>query len=117
MSLYSQEYEILDSAPHDYLVRQAYRYKELFDLFKIHCDVITNVTFWGYHDSHSWLNTADKPNWPLLFDREYKAKYAYWALVDPAQLPEDIPISLVDKNPKIYSAPQGTPIIGGEIVE
>ncbi len=45
MSLYSHEYEILDSAPPDYLVRQAYRYKELFDLFKIHCDVITNVIF------------------------------------------------------------------------
>jgi len=107
MSLYSHEYEILDSAPHDYLVRQAYRYKELFDLFKIHSDVINSVTFWGYHDGHSWLNTTEKPNWPLLFDREYKPKYAYWALVDPTQLPEDIPIF----------RPQEKPFIDGEINE
>ena len=38
-------------------------------------------------------------------------------MVDPAQLPEDISISLVEKNPIIYSAPQGTPIIDGEIDE
>ena len=79
--------------------RQAYRYKALFDkIVELNARegvTITAVTLWGTHDGASWLqnsNTAgggtdgNKPQCPLFFDDNLKAKPAYWALVDPSRL-------------------------------
>lgn len=35
------------------------------------------VTVWGVADSDSWLNTTVSPDIPLLFDKNYKKKYAF----------------------------------------
>jgi endo-1,4-beta-xylanase len=35
------------------------------------------VTVWGVSDTDSWLNTANSPDVPLLFDGSYKKKIAY----------------------------------------
>jgi endo-1,4-beta-xylanase len=55
----------------------AKRYKEFFDLFLKHKDVISRVTFWGVQDGQSWKNDFPIPgrtDYPLLFDRNYQPK-------------------------------------------
>ena len=101
------------NAPEDLLIRQAHRYKELFDVFKKYKN-ITNVTFWGFHDGHTWLTyiPVKKIDWPLLFDKNFKTKYAYWGLIDPSILPENISADDT-KNKSIGNAKKGTPKIDG----
>jgi hypothetical protein len=48
---------------------------------------IVSVTIWGTSDDKTWLNTSTKIDAPLLFDPSLKKKPAYWAFVDPLQLP------------------------------
>jgi endo-1,4-beta-xylanase len=63
----------------------AMRYKDLFALFLKHKDKISRVTFWGVNDGHSWLNgwpIKNRTNYPLLFDRNYKPKKAYNAVLE-----------------------------------
>jgi hypothetical protein len=48
---------------------------------------VVSVTIWGTSDDKSWLTSSTKVDAPLLFDTSLKAKPAYWALVDPLQLP------------------------------
>lgn len=53
------------------------RYQEFFKLFNKHKNVIERVTFWGVNDSHSWRNdwpVEGRTDYPLLFDRQFKAK-------------------------------------------
>ncbi len=59
-------------------------YEALFDLFLKHKDKITRVTFWGVNDGQSWLNgwpVRGRTNYPLLFDREFKPKPAYYKVM------------------------------------
>ncbi|HEY7771601.1 MAG TPA: endo-1,4-beta-xylanase [Marinagarivorans sp.] len=65
----------------------AARYGEVFKVFLNHADHIERVTFWGITDADSWLNgwpVKGRTNYPLLFDREWKAKPAVKTLVDLA---------------------------------
>ena len=79
--------------------RQAYRYKAIYDAMKKLNDEgsakFTGYTVWGVIDTNSWLNaftgvgggvTDGSPQCPLLFDGDYQAKPAFWAMVDPDQL-------------------------------
>ncbi|MDR1653764.1 MAG: endo-1,4-beta-xylanase [Prevotellaceae bacterium] len=53
------------------------RVADLFAIFLRHKDVITRVTTWGTGDSNTWRNDWPIPgrkDYPLLFDRNYKAK-------------------------------------------
>jgi endo-1,4-beta-xylanase len=62
----------------------AKRYAELFSLFRKHADKISRVTLWGVYDKTSWLNNwpvIGRTNYPLLFDRDYKPKPAFWSVV------------------------------------
>jgi len=60
------------------------RYKALFTIINNAVEKgkanITSVTFWGLTDDRSWLNKADQPNYPLLFDKELKAKPAFFGV-------------------------------------
>ena len=59
-------------------------YENLFKLFLKHKDKITRVTFWGVNDGQSWLNgwpVRGRTNYPLLFDRQYKPKPAYYKVI------------------------------------
>jgi endo-1,4-beta-xylanase len=89
ISLYTTSVNKLDGELDELLIKQAYLYKDLFDLFRKHSDVVTSVTLWGMTDDVSWLNDYPVPrtNWPLLFDKDYQAKVAFYALVDPDSLP------------------------------
>jgi endo-1,4-beta-xylanase len=60
------------------------RYAELFEVFLKHRDVISRVTFWGVTDGDSWLNgwpVRGRSNYPLLFDRDYRAKPAFDSVI------------------------------------
>ena len=48
---------------------------------------IVSLTIWGTSDDKSWLTSSSKVDAPLLFDPSLKKKPAYWAFVDPLQLP------------------------------
>lgn len=63
------------------------------ELFKMLIDfaregIVDTVVFWGYNDGGSWLNgfpVEGRTNHPLLIDREYKFKSAYWELLKVAE--------------------------------
>lgn len=60
-------------------------YAALFKLFVKHKDKISRVTFWGVNDGQSWLNDWPVPgrtNYPLLFDRKFQPKPAYYKVVE-----------------------------------
>lgn len=62
--------------------KQKSAYKRYFQEFRDYKDAITSVTFWGLTDDHSWLNQPQKPNFPLLFDKDYEPKAPYFDVVD-----------------------------------
>jgi endo-1,4-beta-xylanase len=60
-------------------------YSSLFKLFVKYKDKISRVTFWGVNDGQSWLNGWPIPgrtNYPLLFDREFKPKPAFYKVIE-----------------------------------
>jgi endo-1,4-beta-xylanase len=60
------------------------RYAELFRIFYNKREKIDRVTFWGVHDGMSWKNgypIPNRTNYPLLYDRERKAKLAREAVL------------------------------------
>lgn len=86
MSVYTDQGSNYMSPPYEALVEQGYKYRELFHILKKYDDVISSVTFWGLKDDYSWKNQT-RNDWPLLFDKDYQSKYAYWGIVKPAVLP------------------------------
>ncbi|MEO6232572.1 MAG: endo-1,4-beta-xylanase [Ferruginibacter sp.] len=59
-------------------------YEALFKLFLKHKDNISRVTFWGVDDGQSWLNgwpVRGRTNYPLLFDRNFQPKPAFYKVV------------------------------------
>jgi endo-1,4-beta-xylanase len=63
------------------------RYADLFSVLLKH-DAVTRVTFWGIHDGYSWKNNwpiYGRTNYPLLFDRSYQPKPAYFELIREAK--------------------------------
>ena len=67
-------------ARQDSLVTEAY--KKFFTIVKKHKKSIHTITFWGLADNYSWLNSRSRQNAPFLFDGDYKAKSAYFAVRD-----------------------------------
>lgn len=62
---------------------QRERYRSYFKVLRDNADVITNVTFWGVNDAVSWRALGkDRPDWPLLFDKDSKPKSNYYAVTD-----------------------------------
>ena len=62
----------------------AARYRDLFEIYLRHAKDIDRVTFWGLTDKQSWLNdfpVKGRIDYPLLFDREGRAKPCYDALL------------------------------------
>ena len=56
------------------------KYTEIFSVLLKHKKDITRVTFWGVYDKTSWIGGS-----PLLFDRNYQPKEAFFAVVKAAQ--------------------------------
>lgn len=77
--------------PERILMIQADRYRELFEAFRENKDILSEVTFWGISDAHTWLKgfPIDRVGEaPLLFDENFHAKPAFWGVVDPEKLEE-----------------------------
>ena len=67
---------------------QAKAYADLFRLFLKYKQHVTRITFWGVNDGQSWLNgwpIAGRTNYPLLFDRNYQPKPAFYSVIATAK--------------------------------
>jgi endo-1,4-beta-xylanase len=89
-------------------IQQGYLYAQLFDLYKKYKDHIARVTFWGLSDDTSWRSEGS----PLLFDKNLKAKPAYYGVINPTAYLEDFPPE--QSQAKHSFAQYGTPTIDGE---
>ncbi|MEO6915922.1 MAG: endo-1,4-beta-xylanase [Chitinophagaceae bacterium] len=59
-------------------------YAKLFTLFLKYKKSVNRVTFWGVNDGQSWLNgfpIRGRTNYPLLFDRNYQPKPAFYSVI------------------------------------
>ncbi len=64
------------------------RYAELFAQLLAHKGQVSRVTIWGISDKTSWLNdwpVRGRTSYPLLFDRSYQPKEAFFAIVKTAE--------------------------------
>jgi len=59
--------------------RLAEKYAEIFSVLLKHKKDVTRVTFWGIYDGASWIGGS-----PLLFDRDYQPKEAFFAVIKTA---------------------------------
>jgi endo-1,4-beta-xylanase len=64
-------------------------YRDLFEMFRRQAEKgnLDVVVLWGLYDGASWLDSEPvrgRTNAPLLFDRLYCAKPAFWGVVDPS---------------------------------
>lgn len=82
-------YPSYEDIPEEEFQRQAARYNELFEMYERLGDKISNVTFWGIADNHTWLddraeeyNNGVGKDAPFVFDPNYNVKPAYWAIMD-----------------------------------
>ncbi|ETP70492.1 hypothetical protein G159_01710 [Planococcus glaciei CHR43] len=78
-----------EEIPDEVFQAQAERYDALFKLYEELDDKISNVTFWGITDNHTWLddraeeyNDGVGKDAPFVFDPYYNVKPAYWAIID-----------------------------------
>lgn len=70
----------LRSNANEDLLALAERYRQCFDMYKrVKADGVnlSAVVLWGITDSTSWIG-----GYPLLFDKDYQAKAAYYAVID-----------------------------------
>jgi endo-1,4-beta-xylanase len=73
----------VDGLPAEMQKKLAERYAALFRIYVEHADMVDRVTFWGVYDKTSWLNRG-RVNYPLLFDRQYQPKPAFFAVLKTA---------------------------------
>ena len=78
----------VNGVPDSIQTKLAKDYEQLFQLFLKHKDVVSRVTFWGVEDGGSWLNdfpVRGRTNYPLLFDRKYQPKPAFYSVYNLAK--------------------------------
>jgi GH35 family endo-1,4-beta-xylanase/enterochelin esterase-like enzyme len=64
------------------------KYAEIFSVLIKYKKDISRVTFWGVYDTTSWIGGS-----PLLFDRNYQPKEAFFMVVKTAHATSDVPES------------------------
>jgi endo-1,4-beta-xylanase len=89
ISVYTDSTSRYEVVPEEILVKQGYRYRDIFNEFRRLSANISSVTLWGLADDNTWLKSfpITRLDLPLLFDEELQAKHAYWGVVDPQRLP------------------------------
>ncbi|MFC7062213.1 endo-1,4-beta-xylanase [Halobacillus seohaensis] len=85
----SGEYKSYEEIPNSLLETQGERYNQLFESYEDLDDKISNVTFWGIADNHTWLDDRVSDveggpckDAPFVFDPDYNVKPAYWEIMD-----------------------------------
>lgn len=72
-------------------MKLAYRYRTLLarlEMLKTKGGYdIGNVTVWGLKDDQSWLNSPAEKKYPLLFDKDYRCKPAFFGALQDASIP------------------------------
>ncbi|MCR4939534.1 MAG: endo-1,4-beta-xylanase [Treponemataceae bacterium] len=118
MSVYSNDNEKEKSPDDEVLIEQAYRYKQLFEIFEEEYKAgrLDMVMIWGAADKDTWLNNfpvSGRDNYPLFFDHKLNAKPCYWIFIDESKVPPLAPKAAVDmsKFPRI-SVKKGSPVLG-----
>lgn len=85
---YQEKYNpYIDGLPDSVRVEFDKRYIDFFKLFLKHKDYISRVTLWGVNDGNTWKNNfpvKGRTDYPLLFDRNYRAKSVVPILIDMA---------------------------------
>jgi len=77
-----------NALPDSVAQKQAKAYAALFSLFLKYKKNVTRITFWGVNDGQSWLNNfpiRGRTNYPLLFDRNFKPKPAFYSVIATVQ--------------------------------
>lgn len=92
ISVYPKEHNAREKKPEDANTdftaekedKQIEMYRMCFKLFRKYRKTMSGVTFWNISDRHSWLDNfpvRGRKDYPLLFDKDLKAKKAYWEVV------------------------------------
>lgn len=115
ISVYKNATDSYTTIPEEILIKQAYRYRNYFQIFMQLKDKISSVTLWGLADDRNWLKEK-RLDAPLLFDNILHAKYAYWGVLNqlrlsgsdlnvhitsdykPSKLSTQIPLDIVVRN-------------------
>ena len=76
------------SVPVSLIADQGRLYAKYFEAFRALKGKLDAVTFWGFGDDNTWLDSfpINRLDLPLPFDTRLQAKPAYWGIVDPTQL-------------------------------
>ncbi len=74
-------------------VAQAEYYKGIMDSIYAHKDNISAVVIWGVTDDASWRANRC----PLLFDADYKAKPAFYSIIEGREIPEPAKTTTAEK--------------------
>ncbi|WP_138416237.1 endo-1,4-beta-xylanase [Aquibacillus sediminis] len=102
----SGEFKTEAEIPQEVYDEQAERYEELFNLYEELGADISNVTFWGIADDHTWLDDraeehsddGEGKDAPFVFDSEFNVKPAYYAMMDLEQPVSDETEEPVEEN-------------------
>lgn len=92
ISVYNKEHNSRERKPEDTItvftpekeMKQLEMYKRIFTAFEKYKKHLTGITFWNVSDRSSWLDNfpvRGRKDYPLLFDRNYQPKKAYWEVV------------------------------------
>jgi endo-1,4-beta-xylanase len=76
------------SVPEALIADQGRLYAQYFEAFRALKGKLDAVTFWGFGDDNTWLDSfpINRLDLPLPFDTRLQAKPAYWGIVDPTEL-------------------------------
>ena len=120
----SNDFDGTDATLQDEYTRQAYRYKEIYDIMRevdAMDDIDVNgITVWGVIDGNSWLQDSSdvgggadgsKRQVPLLFDDDYKAKPSFYAFVNAEKLEPYI------RSITVMQAAEEDPYVNGKTYE
>jgi endo-1,4-beta-xylanase len=80
----------VNGLPDSVSAMQAKSYADLFSLFLKYRKNISRITFWGLDDGESWLNgwpIRGRTNYPLLFDRQFQPKRAFFEIIGTKNKP------------------------------
>ena len=84
---FSTPFTSYSDIPQSRHIQDGYAYLGYVNALKQVASKIVSITLWGTSDDKSWLQSPTKVDAPLLFDESLQHKPAYWAFVDPLQLP------------------------------